>query len=76
MNFVEEMKSKAKNLQNSLVLPEGTEERTIIAATKIIAEKIAAKVTDGNADEINKIAAANNVSLNGVDSRFNIIGME
>ncbi|NLK46932.1 MAG: phosphate acetyltransferase [Treponema sp.] len=68
MNFVEEMKSKAKNLQNSLVLPEGTEERTIIAATKIIAEKIAAKVTlIGNADEINKIAAANNVSLNGVD---------
>jgi len=28
MNFVEEMKNKAKEYQNSLVLPEGTEHRT------------------------------------------------
>ena len=37
MNFVEEMKKKAKDYQNSLVLPEGTEERTVQAAAKIVA---------------------------------------
>ncbi|MBO4438952.1 MAG: phosphate acetyltransferase [Spirochaetaceae bacterium] len=68
MNFVEEMKSKAKSLQNSLVLPEGTEERTVIAAGKIIAEKVAKKVIlIGNVDEVKKVAAANKVSLDGVD---------
>ena len=45
MNFVEEMKKKAKDYQNSLVLPEGTEERTVQAAAKIVAEKLARKVT-------------------------------
>ena len=68
MNFVEEMKNKAKSLQNSLVLPEGTEERTVIAAGKIIAEKVAKKVIlIGNVDEVKKVASANKVSLDGVD---------
>ncbi|MBR3813063.1 MAG: phosphate acetyltransferase [Spirochaetaceae bacterium] len=68
MNFVEEMKNKAKSLQNSLVLPEGTEERTVIAAGKIIAEKVAKKVIlIGNVEEVKKVAAANKVSLDGVD---------
>lgn len=68
MNFVEEMKNKAKSLQNSLVLPEGTEERTVIAAGKIIAEKVAKKVIlIGNVDEVKKVATANKVSLDGVD---------
>lgn len=68
MNFIEEMKNKAKSLQNSLVLPEGTEERTVIAAGKIIAEKVAKKVIlIGNVDEVKKVAAANKVSLDGVD---------
>ncbi|MBQ4496380.1 MAG: phosphate acetyltransferase [Spirochaetaceae bacterium] len=68
MNFVEEMKNKAKSLQNSLVLPEGTEERTVIAAGKIIAEKVAKKVIlIGNVDEVKEVAAANKVSLDGVD---------
>ena len=53
MDFVQEMKKKANALQNTLVLPEGTEERTIIAAAKIIADKIASKVTLlGNVDKI------------------------
>ena len=41
MNFVEEMKKKAKEYQNSLVLPEGTEERTVVAAATIVAENLA-----------------------------------
>ena len=41
MNFVAEMKKKAAALQKRLVLPEGTEERTITAAAQIVAEKLA-----------------------------------
>ena len=44
MDFVQEMKKKASALQNTLVLPEGTEERTIIAAAKIIEIKLLQKL--------------------------------
>ena len=55
MNFVEEMKKKAAALQNRIVFPEGTEERTIEAAGKIVAQKLAKEVILlGNADEIKK----------------------
>ena len=67
MNFVEEMKKKAKEYQNSLVLPEGTEERTVVAAAKIVEEKLASTVTLlGKKDEIEAVAKAKGVSLDGV----------
>ncbi len=67
MNFVEEMKKKAKDYQNSLVLPEGNEERTMAAAAKIIAQGLAKTVTLlGNKSEIEKIAATQNVKLDGI----------
>lgn len=67
MNFVEEMKKKAAALQNRIVFPEGTEERTIEAAGKIVAQKLAKEVILlGNADEIKKAAAAKNLPLDGI----------
>ena len=45
MDFVKEMKAKAIQYQNRLVLPEGTEERTVAAAAQIVAEKLAKTVT-------------------------------
>lgn len=67
MNFVEEMKKKAKEYQNSLVLPEGTEERTVIAAAKIVSEKLASTVTLlGKKDEIEAVAKSKGVSLDGI----------
>ena len=68
MNFVEVMKKKAGALQNRLVLPEGTEERTVAAAAQIIKEKLAASVTLlGNKADIEKVAAAKGVSLAGIN---------
>lgn len=67
MNFVEEMKKKAVALQKKLVLPEGTEERTISAAAQIISEKIAKEVILlGNNDEIKKVADSKGISLQGI----------
>jgi phosphate acetyltransferase len=45
MTFAEKMKNKAIGMKKSLVLPEGTEPRTLQAARIILDEKIAAAVT-------------------------------
>lgn len=67
MDFVTEMKKKAVEYQNSIVLPEGTEERTIRAATQILAEKLAKEVILlGNPEEIKKVAAEKGVSTDGI----------
>ena len=44
MSFVEDMKAKAVSMQKKLVLPEGTEPRTLAAARIIKDEKIASEV--------------------------------
>ncbi|HAH60830.1 MAG TPA: phosphate acetyltransferase [Treponema sp.] len=68
IDFVGEMLKKAQEYQKSLVLPEGTEERTVQAAAKIAAKKIAKKVTLlGIPAEVEKVAAALKVNLKGVD---------
>lgn len=68
MNFVDAMKKKAGELQNRLVLPEGSEERTVAAAAQIIKEKLAASVTLlGNKVDIEKVAASKGVSLAGIN---------
>ena len=59
MDFVAEMKKKAKVLQKTLVLPEGTEERTVQAAVKIMAEGLAKEVILlGKKEEIEKVKKA------------------
>jgi phosphate acetyltransferase len=44
MDFVKEMRAKAKSLQKCLVLPEGSEPRTIRAARILVDEQLAASV--------------------------------
>ena len=68
IDFTAEMIKKAKAYQKSLVLPEGDEERTIKAAAKIAAKKIAKKVTLlGSREKIESLARALKVSLAGID---------
>lgn len=68
MAFKELMKDKAKRLQKTLVLPEGTEPRTISAARIIADEGLAASVTlVGRTDDVNAAAAEAGVSLKGID---------
>ncbi|MCH5295250.1 MAG: phosphate acetyltransferase [Treponema sp.] len=67
MNFVEEMKKKARDYQNSLVLPEGTEERTVRAAARIVEEGLAAKVTLlGKKAEVEAAAKSAGAPLDGI----------
>ena len=52
-DFLNRMKSAAKADLKTIVLPEGEDPRTIVAATKIIDEGLAKIVILGNPDEIN-----------------------
>ena len=67
MSFSQNMKQKAIARQRVLVLPEGTEKRTVMAARQIIDEKIAqAVVLLGSREEVTALAAELSVPLDGV----------
>ena len=68
MDFVKEMKGKAKSLQKKLVLPEGTEPRTVKAARIIIDEGLAARVILlGKESDVQQVAKQGGVNLDGID---------
>lgn len=68
MTFAEMMKAKAVALQKVLVLPEGTEPRTVAAARRITDERLASKVTLlGPIDAVTQTAKNAGVSLEGID---------
>jgi phosphate acetyltransferase len=67
MDFVKEMRQKAKSLQKKLVLPEGTEPRTIKAARILVDEGLAASVTlVGIEADVQQAATAAGVKLDGI----------
>ncbi|MDR2375813.1 MAG: phosphate acetyltransferase [Treponema sp.] len=67
MDFVRLMKAKAKSAQKKLVLPEGTDARTVKAARIIVDNELAASVTlIGKQSEIDTIAAKEGVDLAGI----------
>jgi len=67
MDFVKMMKDKAVSVKKELVLPEGTEPRTVKAARIILDEQLAGSVTlIGKVTDIQKIAEEAGVSLDGM----------
>lgn len=67
MEYLKEIKEKAKKLAKSVILPEGNEERTIRASKIILDEGIAKQVyLLGDEDEIKTRASNLAVSLSGV----------
>lgn len=67
MNFIEEIRAKARKNKRTIVLAEGTEERTVKAAGIISQEKIANIVLLGNEKEINNVAKKVGADLKGVN---------
>ena len=61
MELLEKIKENAKKQNKTIVLPEGTEERTIQAADQIIGEGIAKIVLIGNPVEIKTLAEKYNL---------------
>ncbi|WP_071147367.1 phosphate acetyltransferase [Bacteroides ihuae] len=57
MDLISEIIARAKSNLQRIVLPEGTEERTLKAADQILADKVANLIILGNSVEIKKLAA-------------------
>jgi phosphate acetyltransferase len=67
MNFMEEMHKRAKADPRKLVLPEGTEPRTVKAARIIVDEKIASSVTLlGKREDVQTVAKKEGTGLEGI----------
>lgn len=56
MDLINEVVARAKMDRQRIVLPEGTEERTLRAANQILAEGVADLILLGNPEEINSLA--------------------
>ena len=65
MGLFEKLTEKAKSSRQRIVLPEGTEPRTLTAAARIIAEGIAEVILIGDPAEIN--AKANELKLTNIE---------
>ena len=66
MSVIDSIKVKARSQKKHILLPEGTEERTVQAAELIIKEGIADVTLMGNEEEVRAVAAKFNVDLTGV----------
>jgi len=62
MELLNKIKENARKHDMRIVLPEGTEIRTLKAADQIIAERLAKIVLIGNPEEIKKLAVENNLT--------------
>lgn len=58
MDLMQEIIARAKANKQRIVLPEGTEERTLKAADRLLADGVADIILIGDPSEINKLAAA------------------
>ena len=56
MDLVQQIIARAKSNKQRIVLPEATEERTLRAADRVLAEDIADLILIGNVDEIHALA--------------------
>ncbi|MDO4805364.1 MAG: phosphate acetyltransferase [Lachnospiraceae bacterium] len=66
MSMIERVKEKARSDRKSIAFPEGSEERTILAAGELVREGIADPILIGNADEIRAEAERLGVGLAGI----------
>lgn len=65
MDLINQIIERAKANKQRIVLPEGTEERTLKAADKLVADGVAQIILIGNPDEIKKLASQ--FGLNNID---------
>jgi len=66
MSAIDKIKAKAKANVKHIVLPEGTEPRTVQASAKILKEGVASVTLLGNPEEVKKVAAETGTDLTGV----------
>mgnify|MGYP001853311534 FL=1 len=66
MNFIEEIKQRARKDLKTIVLPEAEDIRILQATEKVLKEKYAKIILVGNEEKIKEKAKANNIQIEGV----------
>ena len=66
MNLIETIRNKARANVKTIVLPEGDEPRTVVAAATVVREGLAKPILLGDPAKIRAVAAARGVDLAGV----------
>lgn len=67
MSFLVKIREKAREVQQSVVLPEGDDERVITAAAKIVSLGLARPIVLGSREYMERIANDLGISLRGVE---------
>lgn len=67
MDLLKKLFDIARQRNRKIVLPEGEDERIILAAARLASERIASPVLLGPAEELTRLAGQHNVSLSGVE---------
>ena len=65
MDLISEIIARAKANKQRIVLPEGTEERTLKAADQLLADEVADLILIGNPAEINALATEYGLTIFG-----------
>ncbi len=66
MSILNTIKEKAKSIGRTVVLPEGFDERTIIAAKTIVEQNLCKVIILGNPDDVAKLAGEHGLDLGSV----------
>ncbi len=67
MEFINQIKERAKTLQNKIVLPEGTDLRTLKAVEQVIADNLAQIILLGDPIEIKVLALKEGINITGAE---------
>ena len=65
MEFIDRIKDKARKLQNRIVLPEGTEIRTLKAAEIVLRDQLAKIILLGDPVKIKEITDKEGIDISG-----------
>ena len=67
MSFLVKIREKAREVQQTIVLPEGDDERVVTAAAKIVSLGVAKPVVLGSRETMDRIATDLGITLKGVE---------
>ncbi|MCD6459893.1 phosphate acetyltransferase [bacterium] len=67
MSIIDEIRSKAKSLNKTIVLPESEDSRILEAVQELIKEKIVKVILIGETDKIQQDAKENKININGAE---------
>ena len=74
MNLIEKIRAKARANQKKIVLPEGDEPRTVVAAAEVVRERLARPILLGSREKVASVAAEKGVDVGAKAAVYEILG--